>query len=107
MFKNAQKFNQPLDSWNTYTVTNMSEMFSNCTDFNKNISNWDTSNVTNMACMFKNAGAFDQNIQIWNTSKTFINFTNMFESAVAMYSSYNGTSGYGNTPTQEFFNQSN
>lgn len=105
MFKNAQRFNGDISGWNTYTVTNMNEMFSNCTDFNKNISDWDTSNVTNMACMFKSAKTFDQNIQIWNTNEV-TNFTNMFSSALAMNDTYNGTSGYGNTPTQEFFNQS-
>ena len=107
MFNNAVVFNKDISGWNTSSVINMSGMLKNAQKFNQSLNswNWDTSNVTNMDCMFKNAKTFDQNIQIWNTLKV-INFTNMFESAVAMYSSYYRTTGYGDTPTQEFFNQS-
>ena len=51
--------------------------------------------------MFENARAFNQYIRIWNTNNV-TNFTNMFQNANAMISTYTGISGFSNTPTQNF-----
>ena len=59
-------FNQPIGSWNTAKVTDMSYMFFNATSFNQPIGSWNTSNVSNMASMFYNATAFNQPIDNWN-----------------------------------------
>jgi surface protein len=46
MFYYAEKFNQPLNSWNVSNVIDMEYMFYNAKAFNQDISNWDVSNVT-------------------------------------------------------------
>jgi surface protein len=76
MFYGAKAFNQPIGSWNTSIVTNMSNMFSQAEKFNQNINYdqsvsttaWNTSSVTNMNNMFSGAKAFNQPIGSWNTS---------------------------------------
>ena len=82
MFSGAERFNQPLNNWDTSRVTNMSGMFLYTRSFNQDISNWDTSRVTNMDRMFWRAIVFNQSInthtvrrpdgseyQAWNTSR--------------------------------------
>jgi surface protein len=59
-------FNQPLSSWNTLNVTNMSQMFSRNGVFNQNIGAWNVEKVTNMSNMFfattfNNSGSADIN----------------------------------------------
>ncbi len=78
-------FNQPINSWDTSNVTNMSAMFRSDTIFNQDISSWDTSKVTSMFSMFNGAIIFNQNINYnssvsttaWNTS-TVTNMDYMF-----------------------------
>ena len=48
------KFNAPIDQWNTKEVTNMNRMFDGASSFNQLIT-MDTSQVTNMSFMFHNA----------------------------------------------------
>jgi surface protein len=45
-------FNQPLDAWNTSSVTKMAAMFGNNDSFNQPLNTWNTSNVTDMSSMF-------------------------------------------------------
>ena len=65
MFQGAASFNQPLDSWNVSSVTEMPRMFWNATSFNQPIGSWDVSSVTNMTGMFDPASSFDQNLGGW------------------------------------------
>ncbi|KAH8092735.1 hypothetical protein JL720_4895 [Aureococcus anophagefferens] len=67
-----------VSTWDTSTVTDMSELFcayAGCTHYNMNaqsfdddISAWDTSAVTDMNFMFSFAYAFNQDIGGWDTS---------------------------------------
>ena len=61
IFNNIVNFNEnyfKLDilNWETYLITDMSDLFKNNTTFNDDISKWDVSGVTNMSSMF--SGAF-------------------------------------------------
>ena len=105
MFKDNTTFNKDISSWNVSSVTNMASMFQSATTFNQDISSWNVSSVTNMAVMFDSATAFEQNIRVWNTASVDT-FTYMFQNASGMHNSYSGTTGFGDTPTQAFFNQS-
>ena len=82
MFYNAKIFNANIDSWDTSSVTNMSEMFRFADAFNQSLNSWDTSSVTNMSGMFSNTNSFNGDISSWDTSSvTDMNF--MFGNAYA------------------------
>ena len=71
MFANNIAFNQNIGSWvlNTgTTVLNMSSMFFS-SSFNQPIGSWNTSGVNNMSSMFANNITFNQNIGNWNVSR--------------------------------------
>ena len=55
-------------SWDTSSVTTMSNMFYFCKQFNGNINSWNVSNVTNMSSMFENAYDFNQSLNSWDVS---------------------------------------
>jgi surface protein len=75
-------FNQPIGTWNTSNVTSMASMFSGAGAFNQPIGTWNTSNVTRMDLMFYGASAFNATIGTWNTSKVnYVAF--MFHNAIA------------------------
>ena len=72
MFSFARAFNQPLDLWDVSSVTNMINMFSYATAFNQPLDSWDVSSVTDMGGMFGNAAAFNQPLDLWNVSSVTI-----------------------------------
>ena len=49
-------FNQPIGSWNTSSVTNMSSMFENSTSFNQDISGWNVDLVSSYVNFYANSG---------------------------------------------------
>jgi len=63
----AENIYGPINSWNTSSVTDMSNLFGNALTFNGNINGWDTSNVKDMAGMFYNASAFNVDLSGWDT----------------------------------------
>ena len=65
MFYNATNFNQPIGSWDTSNVINMSAMFAS-SSFNQPIGQWNVSNVSRMSSMFYRATVFNQNISSWD-----------------------------------------
>ena len=69
MFREADSFNQPLDSWDVSEVTNMDSMFLGADSFNQPLSSWDVSEVTNMENMFWGAESFNQPLNSWDVSK--------------------------------------
>ncbi len=82
MFFEASAFNQPIGNWNTAAVTNMSFMFALANAFNQPIDTWNTTAVTNMGGMFTGVNAFNQPIGTWNTAAV-TNMGGMFSGANA------------------------
>ena len=80
LFKNYNRFDEPIGNWDTSKVTNMGWMFEGAKWFDQDIGNWDTSKVTNMQSMFLNAKWFNQPIGKWNTAAV-TDMSNMFRNA--------------------------
>lgn len=94
MFYGCASFDQPLNSWNTSSVRDMSFMFAGASRFNQPIGSWNTSSVSRMQGMrpvsrgsqgpltrrnrmefmvsrrfprFSGAGRFNQELNGWET----------------------------------------
>jgi len=65
MFQSASSFNQAINTFDTFNVTNMEALFEGASSFNQSLSSWNTINVTNMNNMFASASAFTQNLSGW------------------------------------------
>jgi len=70
----ATSFNQPINGWDTSSVTSMQSMFYNAYSFNQVLSDWDTSSVTSMRSMFHSTKAFFQDISMWSRAKLSDNY---------------------------------
>jgi surface protein len=68
MFEGANSFNQPIDSWDVRSVTDMRSMFNRAATFNQPIGSWNVRYVTNMSSMFSGASSFNQPIGSWDVS---------------------------------------
>ena len=66
MFYWCDKFNQPLDMWNTYNISNMEGMFYFCTNFNQPLNTINVCNVRNMKYMFYKCNKFNQPLDRWD-----------------------------------------
>ena len=103
MFNNAQKFNQPIGSWDVSRVTNMQYMFYHADVFNQPIGSWDVSSVTNMHYMFEYAPMFAQSLESWpETSVTTSTGSshNMFHGATAFHSRFSCPNGNHGPPVK-------
>ena len=61
MFRDCKNFNQPLNSWKTFSLKDTSLMFKNTTKFDQEINNRKMNNVNNIYGMFSES-IFNQNI---------------------------------------------
>ena len=77
---NAKNFNDEINNWNVSNVTNMKNMFFECANFNKSLDKWDVSNVTNMSNMFCLNNSFDKynSLNNWDISNVEY-YDGMFE----------------------------
>ena len=86
MFHDALVFNQPLNSWDTSSATQIRNMFEGASAFNQPIRSWDVSSVDVSAReMFKNAIAFNQPLDLWVFPETLTTLekTDMFDGATS------------------------
>jgi surface protein len=65
MFYIASKFNQPLSTWDTASVTDMTGLFYGASSFNQPLSSWNTTSVMNMTWSFYGASSFNQSLCAW------------------------------------------
>merc|ERR1711957_202060 len=76
-------FNQPLDSWRTDSVVDMSGMFREATVFNQPLTSWRTGSVVDMSGMFgdpryyRPGTEFNQDIDNWQVDSV-TDMSNMF-----------------------------
>jgi Mycoplasma protein of unknown function, DUF285. len=101
MFSETLNFQINIGNWDLTNVLDISYMFSN-SNFNQPITYWNASSITNMTSLFENNTTFVQNITYWIVDST-VTLTNMFSGSTSMTNAYNGTPGYGSTPTSLFF----
>lgn len=74
-------FNQPLNSWDVSSATNMRRVFSE-SRYNQPLYKWDVSNAVSMYAMFRANVAFNQPLRSWNVCKV-VNLSHMFLDASA------------------------
>ena len=66
MFRDASAFNQRID-WNTYGITDMSDMFRGATMFNGYVNSMQMQTVTDASHMFDGATSFNGDVTQWQT----------------------------------------
>ena len=88
MFYGATAFNQPIGSWDTSNVQNISWIFYYSPVFNQPL-NWNLRSLQKMDHAFQSATVFNQNLGAWNTSSV-ISMSNAFASANSFTGCENG-----------------
>ena len=83
MFHSNTGFNQPIGTWNVVNAVDMNTMFFGATTFNQPLNSWNVQNVNNMSSMFQGATAFNQDIGSWNI-RVVSNFTNFMVGKTAL-----------------------
>lgn len=81
-FRNASKFNQPLNSWNMSSAVHLTSMFSGASAFNQNLNSWNMSSAEFLGGMFQDAVSFNRSIASWDLSKVTV-VSEMFNNAKA------------------------
>lgn len=81
-FRNASKFNQPLNSWDMSSAVHLTEMFSGASAFNQDLNSWNMSSAEFLGVMFKDAVSFNRSVASWNLSKV-TSVSEMFNNAKA------------------------
>ena len=82
MFALSTLFDENISSWDVSNVTTMQGMFYDATLFNQDISGWDVSSLNYSSYMFSDATNFNQDISIWNTSSVS-DMSGMFSDAIS------------------------
>jgi surface protein len=62
MFGKATNFNQPIDSWNISSVTDMILMFYEAANFHQPLKEWKVSGVTDLRSMRSGSLKFKRNL---------------------------------------------
>ena len=96
LFRSADNFDQPLNSWDVSNVNDMSFMFYNAEVFNQDLGSWQTSNVKDMTFIFRGAEAFDKDISAWDTSNVIsmmymFSFADSFDQDIGNWDTSNVT----------------
>lgn len=93
-FFQSTNYNEPLDNWDTSTISIFSNIFTSNSLFNQNIGGWDVSSATAMNNFFIAASSFNQDISSWDVSnvQTFQNFATNASSFNPDISSWNVSS---------------
>jgi surface protein len=66
LFRDANTFNQAINTWDVSNVTNMRSMFREARSFDQPLSNWNVGNVTDMNQMFRSAKVANPDVYYWN-----------------------------------------
>ena len=80
LFRNANTFNESIETWDVSNVTDMTALFYKAYCFNQPIGNWDVSNVMDMSGIFCNAKSFNQPLDKWDISNV-TSIKRMFDGA--------------------------
>jgi hypothetical protein len=59
MFNSVSTFNQPIASWNTASVMDMTSAFDNASAFNQNLARWNVLRVTKLSWAFDDSALSD------------------------------------------------
>jgi surface protein len=82
MFDSAYSFNQPLNSFDTKNVTDMSFMLNCAFAFNQPLASFRTNKVVSFKAMFKNATVFNQDVLTFTVGGCACNLSGMFQGAI-------------------------
>ena len=80
LFRNANTFNESIETWDVSNVMDMTALFYKAFCFNQPIGNWDVSNVMDMSGIFCNAKSFNQPLDKWDISNV-TSIKRMFDGA--------------------------